>query len=145
LGDLPRAVIERRHDDLLAGRQERLSQGNPRDLAHIVGAYAMPLIEYASSDAGWKAYARVWAQLVCGFSWDKKLGSIIESDAETFIALIGQAEPRLSEQQTWWAFMFMMGAVGAVCADNARIDRLSQGRFSSSDLPLIAENLIPYV
>lgn len=145
LYELPRAVIERRHSALLAARRARLETHAKPTLAHIIEAYAFPLIERATADAGWKAYARVWAQLVGTFSWDQKLGETIETDAAFFMRQIAKAEPRLDAVQACWAFMFMMGAVGAVCADNRRIDRLSRGKVSSSDLDQIAPKLVPYI
>lgn len=145
LGTLPGAVIERRHGELMAARRDRLAMHRKPGLADIIEAYALPLIERSCADSGWKAYSRVWAQLVCGFSWDQKLGATIEPDANLFVDLMAKAEPRLNEAETCWAFMFMMGAVGAVCADNGRIDRLSRGQVSSSDFDQIMPKLVPYI
>ncbi|MDB5579258.1 MAG: hypothetical protein JWR80_4434 [Bradyrhizobium sp.] len=145
LGALPRAVIERRHGELLAERRDRLAAHPKPDLAQIIEAYALPLIERANADTGWKAYSRVWAQLVCGFSWDQKLGATIEPDASFFIGLIANSDPRLDSTQACWAFMLMMGAVGAICADNGRIDRLSHGKVSSGDFDRIVSKLVPYL
>lgn len=145
LDALPRAAIERRHGELLAARRDRLELHATPDLPQIIEAYAFPLIERACADEGWKAYSRVWAQLVCAFSWDRKLGATIDQDAEFFIDQIAKVDPRLDLVQSCWAFMFMMGAVGAICADNGRIDRLSYGQVSSADFELIVPKLLPYL
>jgi AcrR family transcriptional regulator len=145
LNALPRAVISRRHGELLTARRDRLGASTNPGMAQIVEAYALPLIERARADSGWKAYSRVWAQLVCAFNWDQKLGASIETDADFFIRRIASAEPRLDMVQSCWAFMLMMGAIGSVCADNGRIDRLSHGAVLSADLELIASKLVPYV
>ena len=145
LDALPRAAIERRHGELLAARRDRLESHPNPGLPQIIEAYALPLIERACADAGWKAYSRVWAQLVCAFSWDQKLGATIEPDAEFFIRQIAKADPRLGLVQSCWVFLFMMGAVGAICADNGRIDRLSRGQVSSADFELIVPKLVPYL
>lgn len=145
LNALPRAVIERRHEELVAARRERLETHPNAGMAQIIEAYALPLIDRARADSGWKAYSRVWAQLVCGYSWDQKLGASIEPDADLFIRLIANADPRLDLIQSCWAFMFMMGAVGSICADNGRIDRLSNGQVSSADFDLIEPKLVPYL
>src|SRR5258708_8351698 len=104
----------------------------------------MPPIERARVDAGWKAYSRVWAQLVCAYSWDQKLGEIIDADAGLFIDLIAKAEPRLNANQTYWAFVLMMGAVASLCADNGPMDRLSLGRFPSPHFDPILPELPPF-
>lgn len=145
LGALPQAVIERRHATLVAQRRSALGGETSPDLARIVKSYADPLIELASEDAGWKAYSRVWAQLVSGHAWDKKLGDIIDADAGDFIALLRRAEPRLSAVEAAWAFTMMMGSVAAIYADNGRVDRLSHGLVSSSNLRAAAAKLVPYV
>jgi AcrR family transcriptional regulator len=145
LNELPRAVIERRHGELLEARRERLDALHNPNLMQIVDAYALPLIERARVDAGWKAYSRVWAQLVCAYSWDQKLGEIIDADAGLFIDLIAKGEPRLNANQTYWAFVLMMGAVASLCADNGRMDRLSLGRFHSADFDRIVPELTPFV
>ncbi len=145
LNELPRIVIERRHAEIVADRRTRIEAFESPAMAQVIEAYAMPLIERASADPGWKAYSRVWAQLICTFSWDKKLGDAVETDADEFIERILAADPRLTRRQAVWTFIFLIGSVGAICADNGRIDRLSDGRFSSSDFDLITQKLVPYL
>lgn len=138
-------MISTHRDELTTVRLQRLESLTTPCIAEVVSAYTLPLIEFAQTSEEWKKYGQVWAQLVCAYSWDRKLGSLIETDAQQFIAAIRKAEPSLDEIDACWAFALMMGAVGAVCADNGRIDQLSVGKVVSSDFGMITPRLLQYV
>lgn len=115
-------------------------------LIAICRAFINPLIELSTGDdLGWKHYCRLIA--ITSLSNSKSLSNTFSEfnvTAMKFIKAIKLALPEITEQDNFYAFQFLLGSTISTFAENNRLEYLSNGKFSSSDLPNICDKLIKY-
>lgn len=94
--------------------------------------------------AGWRKYLTLIAQLN-----STPAGAIPGSEAtpfdpviQTFIGLLRQASPASSEEEVYWFYHMLSGAITVSWAQTGRIDHLSGGKCRSDDFDSIAEAMI---
>ena len=105
-------------------------------LARIVAAFVDPMLARSSESAGWGHYFRFLAQLANSRAAAQLLvAEEYNRVAARFVEAFRAACPGASDEARYEAYLFLLGAALDVFADNMRLDSLSCGRYTSSDLP----------
>lgn len=146
------AVVARRAEDLNGERLARLetvlaaSHGRKPSLEAIIDAFTHPLLDRSSRGSpGWKSYFALIAEV----NNSPEFGGQImprhyDPVVQRFISAIRLALPGARDQDVYWAYHFLSGALTLTFAETGRIDKLSGGACESSDLDSVHERLVPY-
>lgn len=147
------SVFMRRVGELSRARQDRLEEvarAKTLELEALLRAFVTPLLQRsASTDVGWKHYARLVAQ-TANLQWSfqfEEMSEVLDSFDDTgamLIKLIRRAVPGLSSRDALFGFLFFITAMLNVFAETGRIERMSKGKYRSSDLEAQCEALIPF-
>ena len=73
------------------------------------------------------------------------LASEFDPVARVFIARIQRIFPRARQEDLYWGFYFLLGAMTITFAETGRVDTLSAGRFKATDLDAIHARMIPFL
>ncbi len=147
------AVFQRRAEQLNPERLAMLENmrraalpGTPT-VEQIVNAFTYPLLERsARGGPGWKSYFALVAQVNNSPEWGPVLMTQhFDPLVERFIAVLREALPGCESRDIYWGYQFLTGALTLTFAETGRIDRLSGGLCSSSDLDSVHERLAPFV
>jgi AcrR family transcriptional regulator len=146
--ELFRAVVERRASDLNGARLAAL-EALPVDapLEQVIEAFSGPFLSRSlNGGPGWKAYARVIAQVANSQRWTSALmTAYFDPVAQAFLARLRGSLPQAREEDIYWGFHFLIGAMTITFAETGRIDVLSDGRCASSDLAAIHARMLPFL
>ncbi len=147
------AVFQRRAEQLNPERLAMLENmrraalpGTPT-VEQIVNAFTYPLLERsARGGPGWKSYFALVAQVNNSPEWGPVLMTQhFDPLVERFIAVLREALPGCEARDIYWGYQFLTGALTLTFAETGRIDRLSGGLCTSSDLDSVHERLAPFV
>lgn len=146
--DLFRAVIMRRATELNAERMSAL-EALPDDagLEQLVAAFSGPFLERSlTGGAGWKAYARLIANVANSARWTRAIMSAgFDEVARAFIERVQRLYPDAPAANVYWSFHFLLGAMTMTFAETGRLDVLSAGRCRAADLAAIHAHMIPFL
>jgi len=146
--DLFLAVVRRRADELNDARTAALDALDEHaSLEDLIDAFTRPFLEKsARGGPGWKSYARLVAQIANTPRWTEAvMASQFDPVASLFIEKTRAVVPTRDPRNIYWAFHFLLGAMIMTFAETGRIDRLSGGVCSSSDLDSIHAKMIPFL
>jgi AcrR family transcriptional regulator len=116
-------------------------------LAAIIDAFTHPLLNRSTrGSAGWKAYFAIIAQV----NNSPSLGAVVmtryfDPVVRKFVDAIRLALPNCDQRDIFWSYHFLSGALTLTFAETGRIDNLSGGLCSSSDLASVHQRLVPFV
>lgn len=115
-------------------------------LLAICSAFISPLVVLSTDgEPGWKYYCRLIAITALSNNLDpRETFNEFDSTALKFIEAINLALPKISEQDNFYAFQFLLGSTISTFAENKRLDELSGGSYKSSALATICERLVSY-
>lgn len=142
------AVVRRRADELNNERAALFAAlPTPPTLEGLIDAFSRPFLDKSvRGGAGWKSYARLIAQLANSPRWTAAVMAVqFDPIARQFIAGTKMALPDCDEENLYWGFHFLLGAMTMTFAETGRIDLLSDGRFQSSSLDTIVGRMIPFL
>lgn len=124
-------AVERRHSDDAPSVEE------------IIGAFTNPLLELlASEHEAWKHYFQLIAQINSSTEWGGELMTrYFDPLVSRFIDALRKALPGCTEEDLYWSYHFLSGALTLTFAETGRIDNLSGGVCRSSDMQSIAERM----
>jgi AcrR family transcriptional regulator len=117
------------------------------EIEPLVRAFFDPYLTKIIEDEtdGWRNFGALIGRIV----WDPLALPAIDAAynevASHYLAAFTKAAPEIDEENVHRAFQFLLAAMYSACADNRRIDTLSDGRYSSRDLDRIYECAIPFV
>ena len=140
--DLFDAVLMRRVDHLneirLAALEE-VEQRHPDDqpsLEEIIGAFTNPLLDILAQDPEqWRDYMALIAQINNSPEWGGELMTrFFDPLVKRFLDAIRNALPDCDEQDLFWSYHFLSGALTLTFAETGRLDNLSGGLCKSSDM-----------
>jgi AcrR family transcriptional regulator len=146
------AVFLRRAKDLNDERLARLDaildaqRKRPPRLEEIIDAFTHPLLDRSTrGSAGWKSYFALIAEI----NNSPEFGGVLmtryfDPVVQRFIEAIKAALPDCENQDIYWAYHFLSGALTLTFAETGRIDKLSGGACRSSDLDSVHQRLVPY-
>lgn len=151
--DLFNAVFERRADALNRSRLEalrRVQQANaPRGptVEQIIEAFLRPLeLTQENADPGWRHYLALIAYVNNSTFWGKQMMSKLFDDlVQEFIEALRCALPGASDENLYWCYHNLSGALTLTFAQTERIDTLSKGKCLSSDFQAAYDHMIPFV
>lgn len=133
-------------NDLRLAALEAVESRHPDDaptVEEIIGAFTNPLLELLASDhEKWKHYFQLIAQINNTPEWGGELMTRYFDPLVTrFIEALRKALPDSSEEDLFWSYHFLSGALTLTFAETGRIDNLSDGLCKSSDMQAINERM----
>lgn len=146
--DLFRAVVRRRAEALNAERLallERLDDG--ATIEQLIHAFTAPFLEKSvRGGPGWKNYARLIAQTANSPRWTRDImAAEFDPVARAFLERVRRLYPHASDDDVYWSFHFLVGAITITFAETGRVELLSGGRCKARDLDAIHARMIPFL
>ena len=144
------AVFLRRADILNAERGERLTmlergQKGAVSPEAVIAAFVDPALErWANGGPGWKAYLALVAQVNNTHEWGgETMARFFDPVVARVIGLMRECFPYARDEDLYWSYHFLSGALTLTLAETGRIDRLSGGLCNSSDYDAVRARLSP--
>ncbi len=143
------AVLLRRADELNEARLAALAHVEeeagdaPARLEDIIAAFTQPLLDRSQRGGpGWKSYFALIAMINNSPEWGGALMTqYFDPLVRRFIAAIRRALPDAPEDDVYWGYHFLSGALVLTLAETGRIDNLSNGLCQSHDLASVHSRL----
>ncbi len=151
--DLFNAVFERRAEllnsarlDALRACQQSASSQGP-SVEQIIEAFLRPLeLAQETGDPGWQHYLALIAYINNSPYWGPRMMSKLFDELVTeFIAALRKALPRARDEDLYWCYHNLSGALTLTLAQTGRIDKLSGGKCLSADFEAAYNHMIPFV
>jgi AcrR family transcriptional regulator len=151
--DLFKAVFDRRAAYLNESRRDALRRcqaaAGPAgpDVEQIIEAFLRPLeLAQETGDAGWRHYLALIAYINNSPYWGPKMMSSLFDDlVQEFIVALRKALPGAGDEDLYWCYNNLSGALTLTLAQTGRIDKLSGGRCRSADFEAAYDHMIPFV
>ncbi len=145
------AVFARRaaminHDRLDAMLRYEDECGDGMTVEGVAAAFLMPLLDRARhSDPGWKNYFALLGLVNNSRGWGAEtMTSHFDPVVRRFIGLLQRVLPQAATEDLFYSYHFLTGALCLTLSDTGRLDQLSEGSASSSDMAAIAPRMIAY-
>ncbi len=124
-------AVERRHPD------------DAPTVEEIIGAFTNPLLDLLARDhEEWKHYFQLIAQINSSTEWGGELMTrYFDPLVSRFIDALRKALPDSTDEDLYWSYHFLSGALTLTFAETGRIDNLSGGLCRSSDMQAINERM----
>jgi AcrR family transcriptional regulator len=101
---------------------------------------------YIEGGEGWKNYAKLGAQVANTPEWGAELmDAHFDPVVLRLIALLKKALPGCAEQNIFWGYHFVTGALMLTLARTGRIDKLSGGLAHSDDFVAVKERMASFM
>ncbi len=151
--DLFNAVFERRAQLLNSARRDalracQLSAGSEGpSVEQIIEAFLRPLeLAQETGDPGWQHYLALIAYINNSPFWGPRMMSkLFDGLVSEFIAALRKALPDARDEDIYWCYHNLSGALTLTLAQTGRIDKLSSGKCRSSDFEAAYNHMIPFV
>jgi len=141
-----RAVVtsERRMQALDAYEAE--AKGKPTVEGALRAFLDTDLDTYIEGGEGWKNYAKLGAQVANTPAWGADLmDAHFDPVVLKLIGLLKQALPDCAEEDIFWGYHFVTGALMLTLARTGRIDKLSHGLCHSDDFGAVKERMASFM
>ena len=145
------AVLERRAELVFSERMEvfdayEATHGDKATVEGAVAAFVIPLLERArNGDEGWKNYFRLIALVNNDASHvAPSIMSYFDPLVHRLITVVKRALPDTREEELFWCFHFLTGALTLALSRTGRLDRVSGGLCRSDDLASIEPRMVEY-
>lgn len=140
--DLFDQVMLRRVDvlnDIRLKALEAVEARHPDDaptVEEIVGAFTQPILELLERDHDeWAHYMQLVAQINSSTEYGGELMTrYFDPLVNRFLQTLRAALPDASEDDLYWSYHMLSGALTLTLAETGRLDNLSGGRVKSSDM-----------
>lgn len=149
--ELFNAVFARRADVVNKERMAALDAyekhaGKTPTLEGAIAAFLRPVLaRLDGGDPGWRNYFELVAQVGNKHEWG---GAVMTRSfdpvIQRLISIIRKALPQASDENLYWGYHFLSGALLLTLSETDRIDRLSEGRCRSTDITAIEPRLIQF-
>jgi len=139
------ALNEIRKAELEACEREA-GPGGPT-VERIIAAFTHPLLDSsANGGPGWKNYFALIAQITNSPEWGGAVMSkYFDPIVRVFLDKLRVALPDCSDEDLFWSYHFLSGALVLTFAETGRIDSLSGGLCRSSDIDSVHERLPAFI
>jgi AcrR family transcriptional regulator len=145
------AVFARRavlinQDRMDAMARYEAEHGGRMTVEGIASAFLMPLLDRARhSDPGWRNYFALLALVNSSPGWGAvTMTSHFDAVVRRFVGLLLQVLPDAGIDDLYYSYHFLTGALTLTLSDTGRLDQLSNGSASSSDMDALAPRMIAY-
>jgi len=143
------AVLLRRAEELNQIRMaeleacERNAGPEGPSVEAIIHAFTHPLLDRsANGGPGWKSYFALIGQVTNSPEWGAAIMSkYFDPIVRHFLDKLKRALPDARDEELFWSYHFLSGALVLTFADTGRIDALSDGMCKSSDLEAVTERM----
>jgi AcrR family transcriptional regulator len=150
--ELFEAVFERRAALLNGARREALhacqasSGKRGPSVEQIIEAFLRPLeLAQETGDEGWRHYLALIAYINNSPVWGPRMMSQLFDDlVEEFIEALRKALPKARDEDIFWCYHNLSGALTLTLANTGRIDNLSRGKCRSADFQAAYDHMIPF-
>jgi len=141
--DLFDAVLLRRVgtlNDLRLAALERVEERHDGDdrpnVEEIIAAFTEPLLEILEDDPDeWRDYMALIAQINNSPEWGGELMTrYFDPLVRRFLDALRKAIPDCNEEDLFWSYHFLSGALTLTFAETGRLDNLSDGLCESADM-----------
>ena len=128
------AVFERRAEIINKERIDSIdayvkSAGSAITVEGVIDAFLQPILQRAATgDQRWHNYFALIAQVNNTPAWGgETMGRTFDNVIHHLIDALRKALPGVSEQELYWSYHFLSGALTLTLSQTGRIDRLSEG------------------
>ncbi len=147
------AVFMRRADILNSTRRDVLYANQKaagkqqQSLEQIIEAFLLPLkLAQETGDPGWRNYLALLAYIMASPVWSQEMmPKIYDKLVEEFINALRSTLPGASDENIYWCYHYLSGALTLTLAQTGRIDKLSKGKCRSTDFDAAYEHMIPFI
>jgi AcrR family transcriptional regulator len=151
--DLFNAVFDRRAAELNKARLDALRAVQAKagkkgpSVEQIIESFLRPLeLAQETGDEGWRNYLALVAYVNNSPYWGTRLMSkAFDKLVQEFIDALRIALPSARDEDIYWCYHNLSGALTLTLADTGRIDKLSKGLCRSSDFEAAYNHMIPFV
>ena len=151
--DLFDAVLLRRAETMNERRLAALRQVEERhpddapSLEEIIGAFTDPLLDMLADDPEeWRDYMALVAQINNSPEWGGALMTkFFDPLVRRFLEAIRKALPDCDDEDLFWSYHFLSGALTLTFAETGRLDNLSEGLCKSSDMAAARARMARFV
>jgi len=101
----------------------------------LINAFLEPVLErWANGGSGWKSYLALVAVVNNTTKWGgETMSRSFDPVIDRLIAGLRRLMPGAPDKHLYWSYQFLSGALTLTVAETGRLDRLSHGKFKSSD------------
>jgi AcrR family transcriptional regulator len=145
------AVMLRRAGDVNDARRRAMDEyarrsGGKPDIEGIVRAYMQPVFErLRTGGPGFNNYAALIALANNSALWGGgTVKEYFDPAVQRLVDLLRQALPKAREEDLYWSYQFLSGALTLSYSRNARIEGLSHGRCRANDYAAIEPRLVAW-
>lgn len=145
------AVFERRagainHARLTAMEEYERSAGDRLSVEGAIRAFLSPIFEEdRQADEGWRNYSALVALANNSQEWGGEMMSrYFDHVIHRLIALLRRALPGAREEDLYWSYQMLSGALMVIQASTGRIERLSGGLCRSDDVESFGDRLVEF-
>lgn len=149
--DLFDAVFARRADILNRERLAKLDAyeaeyGDAVTVEGAIEAFLIPVMERLHAGGeGWRNYLALVGQVANTHSWGGEVMTrSFDPVIQRLISVIRRALPEARDEDLYWGYHCVSGALILTLSETDRIDRLSGGKCRSTDVPAITPRLINF-
>lgn len=122
------------------------TQGKPSVAGALRAFLDTDLDLYIEGGEGWKNYAALGAQVANAPQWGAELmDEHFDPVVLRLIGLLKRALPDCSEQDIFWGYHFVTGALMLTLARTGRIDKLSGGICKSDDFVAVKDRMASFM
>ncbi|WCM25591.1 TetR/AcrR family transcriptional regulator [Sphingomonas sp. QA11] len=122
------------------------TQGKPSVAGALRAFLDTDLDLYIEGGEGWKNYAALGAQVANAPQWGAELmDEHFDPVVLRLIGLLKKALPDCSEQDIFWGYHFVTGALMLTLARTGRIDKLSGGICKSDDFVAVKDRMASFM
>jgi AcrR family transcriptional regulator len=145
------AVFARRADVVNKERMAALdayeaAAGDAVTVEAAIAAFLRPVLNKLDTGGpGWRNYLALVAQVGNFHEWG---GAVMTQSfdpvIQRLISIIRKALPDTPDEELYWAYHFLSGALLLTLSETDRIDRLSKGKCRSTDIAAIEPRLVQF-
>lgn len=116
---------------------------NDLTVEEIIGAFTNPILDLLAEDHDrWAHYFQLIAQINNSPEWGGELMTrYFDPLVRRFIEALRKAMPECRDDDLYWSYHFLSGALTLTFAETGRIDNLSDGICRSSDIAAIRDRM----
>jgi hypothetical protein len=119
---------------------------SPRSKGSLRAFLDTDLDLYIQGGEGWRNFAALGAQVAMAPNWGAKLfDEHFDPVVLRLIGLLKQALPDCPEEDIFWGYHFVTGALVMTLARTGRIDQLSHGLCKSEDFPAVKARMARFL
>ncbi len=117
----------------------------PIPLKVLIRSFVMPYLDYAREDGA--SYVRLYARLHSepASIAEEVRSRVYDETTRQYADAFKQTLPHLPDEVLFWRLTFMMGTYNFALMTSGRLEVMSRGKLSSSDLTQASEQILPFL